>query len=69
MKFSQLQVGQKFVHSASGIPTLYEKKSQSSAWLLDSDTLQHMFSTKPFHSVGSQSFCGFTGACTVHPLA
>ncbi len=69
MKFSQLQVGQKFVHSASGIPKLYEKKSQSSAWLLDSDTLQHMPSKVFPYSVRSQSFCGFTGACTVHPLA
>jgi len=74
MKFAKLAIGKKFVVPEGGSllsdpqgPPLaaYEKKSLSSAYILDSITLERTSSSRYFH----KTFVGFSGALEVHPLA
>ena len=69
---SKLLIGDKFAHIVSTDPTImhpnvefYEKKSLSSAFILDPHTLERSASARLFNA----TFSGFGGSVEVHKLA
>jgi hypothetical protein len=69
MEFKDLVIGQKFVHGVGTSAAVYRKKSLSSAYVLDAESLEYITDDNFFHNDKIGSFIGVSGACVVYPLA
>lgn len=68
MRFGKLPIGKKFVHEIGRL-YIFEKKSLSSAYVLDPETLKPIHLTASFRRCDKKgSFVEFSKAVNVHPL-